>query len=309
MSKFGEILTIPAPAKVNLHLAVKDMRSDGFHNLESIFIALDFGDTLHFKPLEGIKALEITMEDENGKLNLPVEENIVYKAVTLFREKTGLYQGLKIRVEKRIPQGGGMGGGSSDAASTFLALNKLAGYPLSRDALLQIGVSLGSDVPFFVSRVATAWVSGRGELIKPLEAPRCFFVLVNPGVKSDTFEAYQLLDSMRSSKREYMQVIVYKRECGEVDVHEFFSIPPRNWAFYNDFLFVLQERENSVYTNIISQLKERGADFAGLSGAGSTCFGVFTEKEKAEKAAEALAKSWSFVKVARTGDLGLVPSP
>jgi 4-diphosphocytidyl-2-C-methyl-D-erythritol kinase len=292
MFQTGEILTIPAPAKVNLHLAVKNRRPDGFHNIESVFIALDFGDTLSFEPLAGINTLEVTMEDENGILGLPVDENIVYKAVNLFREKTGCNQGLKIRVEKRIPLGGGMGGGSSDAASTFLALNKLAGCPLSGDALLEMGASLGSDVPFFVSGAAAAWVSGRGELIKSLEAPRCYFVLVNPGVKSDTFDAYQLLDLVRNGKREP------ESEDGEAEVHEFSLVPPRDWVFFNDFLPILQERENSAYASVISGLKELGADFAGLSGAGSTCFGVFTEKEKAEKAAEALAKSWPSGKVA-----------
>jgi 4-diphosphocytidyl-2-C-methyl-D-erythritol kinase len=291
MFQSGEILTIPAPAKVNLHLAVKNRRPDGFHNIESVFIALDFGDTLSFEPLSGINALEVTMGDENEILGLPVEENIVYKAVNLFREKTGCNRGLKIRVEKRIPLGGGMGGGSSDAASTLLALNKLAGCPLSGGVLLEMGASLGSDVPFFASGVAAAWVSGRGELIKSLEAPRCYFVLVNPGLKSGTFEAYQLLDSARSGKREPAS------EDGEAKVHEFSSIPPRNWAFFNDFLPILQERENSAYASVISELKEQDADFTGLSGAGSTCFGVFTEKEKAEKAAKTLAKSWPFVKV------------
>jgi 4-diphosphocytidyl-2-C-methyl-D-erythritol kinase len=296
MFQSGEILTIPAPAKVNLHLAVKNRRPDGYHGLESVFVALDFGDTLSFEPLAEINALEVTMEDENGKVNLPLEENIVYKAVNLFREKTGSNQGLKIRVDKHIPLGGGMGGGSSDAASALLALNKLAGCPLSRDALLEMGASLGCDVPFFVSRSVAAWVSGRGELIKPLEPPRCFFVLVNPGVRSDTFEAYQLLDSARSGRREP------EREVGEAEVSDFLTKPPRDWAFYNDFLPVLQTQENSAYASVISGFKEQGADFAGLSGAGSTCFGVFTEKEKAEKAAEALAKSWPFVKVARTRD-------
>jgi 4-diphosphocytidyl-2-C-methyl-D-erythritol kinase len=296
MFQSGEILTIPAPAKVNLHLAVKNRRSDGFHNIESVFIALDFGDTLSFEPLSGINTLEVIMEDENGILGLPVEENIVYKAVNLFREKTGFNQGLKIRVEKRIPLGGGLGGGSSDAASTLLALNKLSGYTLSGDALLEMGASVGSDLPFFISGAAAAWVSGRGELIKPIEAPHCYFVLVNPGIKSDTFEAYQLLDSLRRGKREL------ESEDGETEVHEFYSIPPEGWAFFNDFLPVLQERENFMYANVISVLKEQGADFAGLSGAGSTCFGVFTKKEKAEKAAKTLAKSWPFVKVARVRD-------
>jgi 4-diphosphocytidyl-2-C-methyl-D-erythritol kinase len=260
--------------------------------LESVFVALDFCDTISLKPLQGAKALEITMADEKGELRLPLEENLVYKAVSLFREKTGVFQGLKIRVEKHIPLGGGLGGGSSDAASALLALNTLAGGPLNKAALLETGAALGSDVPFFASGAAAAWVCGRGELIEPLAPPRCYFVLVNPGVQSDTCKAYQLLDLMRSGQRAHES-----GDCGAW-AREFSSMPPRDWAFFNDFLPVLQERENSAYAGVISGLKERGADFAGLSGAGATCFGVFTEKVAAEKAAAALMVAWPFVKVA-----------
>ncbi|MDR2951987.1 MAG: hypothetical protein LBU82_01955, partial [Treponema sp.] len=169
--------------------------------------------------------------------------------------------------------------------------------PLNRDALLKIGASAGSDVPFFISGAAAAWVSGRGELIKPLEAPRCFFVLVNPGIISDTSEAYRLLDLERSGKSEPVQEIAGKKEDCE-DNHEFYSIPPQRWPFFNDFLPILRNLEHSLYSKIISQLTEQGAGFTGLSGTGSTCFGVFLEKENAEKATEALLKTWYFVKIA-----------
>ena len=283
MSKFGEKLTVRAPAKVNLHLAVKDRRPDGFHDLESVFLALDFGDTLHFEPLAGKNALEI------AGMSLPVEKNIIFKAVSLFRDRTGFDQGLRISVEKRIPLGSGMGGGPSDAASTLLALNKLAegAVPvLSRDALLEMAASLGSDVPFFVSGARAAWVTGRGEVIKPVEPPpRCFIVLVNPGFPSETAAAFRLLDDYRSSNSSFLIP------------HSSFSLTgnPETWPFRNDFLPVFEDHEKTVYTEILSQLRELGAGFVGLSGAGSTCFGVFTGKAQAAKAAEALLKWWNFV--------------
>jgi len=278
-------LTVKAPAKLNLHLAVKDRRPDGYHNLESVFLALDFGDTLHFQLVPGQKTTEIVMEGLN--FTLPIEKNIIFKALSLFREKTDLFEGLKIIVEKRIPPGGGLGGGSSDAASTLLALNCLAGFPLKRGSLLEMAASLGSDVPFFIYKTAAARVSGRGECIEPVEAPRCFFVLVNPGFPSDTAVAFRLLDEYRRAQNPHAEAQIARG------------------GFWNDFLPVFKEPEKSVYNEIISRLKELGADFAGLSGAGSTCFGVFKEREGAEKAAAALRGfgKWSFVECVCAGNL------
>jgi 4-diphosphocytidyl-2-C-methyl-D-erythritol kinase len=279
MSETVSRLTVKAPAKLNLYLAVKDRRPDGFHNLESVFLALDFGDTLHFELFPGQKTTDIVMEGLN--FTLPKEKNIIFKALSLFREKTGLCEGLKIRVEKRIPSGGGLGGGSSDAASTLLALNCLAGFPLDRGSLLEMAASLGSDVPFFIYETAAARVRGRGECIEPVEAPRCFFVLVNPGFPSDTAAAFRLLD-------EYRGVNGVTRSETVTD------------TLFNDFLPVFKDPEKSVYNEIISTLKELGAYSANLSGAGSTCFGVFKERDGAEKAAAYLRNfgKWSFVECA-----------
>ena len=275
-------MKIPAPAKINLHLAVLGRRQDGFHNLESVFLALDFGDTLHFRPISGKNTVEIAMEGEQAaNLSLPVEKNIIFRALSLFREKTGFDQGLRITVEKRIPTGGGLGGGSSDAASTLLALNALAGSPLPREALPEMAACLGSDVPFFVHETTAALVTGRGDQIRPLEPPpicRGYFVLVNPGFPSDTAAAFRLLDEHRPDT---------------------WIAPVVPDTFCNDFLRVFPEPEKSVYQNIISQLQELGADFASLSGSGSTCFGAFREKPQAEKAAALLRGKWSFVELTK----------
>jgi 4-diphosphocytidyl-2-C-methyl-D-erythritol kinase len=277
-------MTIIAPAKINLHLAVLDRRPDGFHNLESLFLALDFGDILHFEPFSGEKTSEITMEGTSiSGIELPPEKNIIYKALSLFREKTGFNQSLKIRVEKHIPLGGGMGGGSSDAASTLLALNKIAGSPLNRENLLEMAAALGSDVPFFIYETAAAKISGRGEKIEPVEPPKGFIVLVNPGFPSDTSAAFRLLDEHRvknpTEVSGFVHLINENFYCGD-----------------NDFLPVFEEKEKSVYNGIISQLRELGAHFASLSGSGSTCFGLFREGEQAAFAEKALTGKWSFVK-------------
>jgi len=277
---FSMPLSVAAPAKINLHLAVLDKRPDGFHNLESVFLALDFGDTLSFEQVSGENTAEIVMEGQD--FALPPEKNIIFQALSLFREKTRYSGGLKIRVEKRIPIGGGLGGGSSDAAAALLALNKLAGNPLTRGELLEMGASLGSDVPFFLYDTQAALVTGRGERILPIVAPLMHFLLVNPGFTSSTAAAFNLLD-------EYREIQGITRKVERFDQSAVLLVDnPSQWTFKNDFLPVFKEPELSVYYKIISQLRESGADFAGLSGSGSTCFGVFIERKCAEKAALSL---------------------
>jgi len=283
-------LAVSAPAKVNLHLAVLDKRPDGFHNIESIFLAVDLADTLHFELVKEKNTAEIVME--SGSLPskaleapIPLENNIIFKALSLFRTKTGFTKGLNIKVEKQIPVGGGLGGGSSNAASALLALNELAGSPLSLDLLLEMGASLGSDVPFFLHKAACALVTGRGEKIEALSAPRLFLTLVNPGFTSDTAAAYRLLDK----KREVEKAAPSGATVKNIAFESFES-------FNNDFLQVFEGRERAVYDDIISRLRALGAEYANLSGSGSTCFGIFGEKAQAEHAAEVLRSKWEFSK-------------
>jgi len=288
-------LIVMAPAKVNLHLEVLDRLQSGFHSLESIFLALDFGDILHFELVKCQKTTELAMKGLNFAIP-PIEENIVFHSLRLFREKTGFSKGLNIMVEKRVPAGGGLGGGSSDAAAVLLALNRLAGFPLNQAALLETAAELGSDVPFFIYRTSAARVTGRGETIEPFEAPRLFFVIVNPGFPSDTAAAYRLLDEYRA---EFKMPHAEAQRDGDGIEREIFSDPAR-WTFKNDFLPVFGERERSAYNEIICKLRELGAGFAGLSGSGSTCFGVFTERESAQRAADTLRGMWNFVECCGT---------
>jgi 4-diphosphocytidyl-2-C-methyl-D-erythritol kinase len=294
------VLTIEAPAKINLHLRVMDRRPDGFHDLESIFAALAFGDTLRFEPVPASGSLEIvTAGDFVSQAAIPVEKNIIYRAVSLFRSRTGYTRGLRILVEKRIPLGGGLGGGSSDAASALLALNTLqaaeGGSPPDAASLAGMAASLGSDVPFFLAETGAAWVRGRGERVDPFTAPeKLYFVLVNPGFASETAPAFRLLDEYRAS-------------CGAkpastappaAELIRALAAAPRDWPFTNDFLpvFLRASGDAAAYQEILRQLRDLGADFVGLSGAGSTCFGVFTKQEQAAAAEATLAKTWNFVK-------------
>ncbi|MDR2111086.1 MAG: 4-(cytidine 5'-diphospho)-2-C-methyl-D-erythritol kinase, partial [Spirochaetaceae bacterium] len=141
-----------APGKINLHLRVKGLRADGYHGLESIFLALAWGDTLRVDAAAGPGGCTLfrncfpPLED----LTFPPEQDLAYRAALLFRAKTGFDRALRIELDKRIPLGSGLGGGSSDAAAVLLALDRLAGTGLSTAALGALAETLGSDVPFFL---------------------------------------------------------------------------------------------------------------------------------------------------------------
>jgi 4-diphosphocytidyl-2-C-methyl-D-erythritol kinase len=269
-----------APCKINLHLRVKDKRSDGFHELESIFAALAFGDSLCFE-LTGKEAnwellVNQSGEEESLATEFTGEKNLISKAVAIFRSKTGFCQGVRCKLEKRIPLGAGLGGGSSDAASTLLALNLLSRAQLPWEKLLEMAAILGSDVPFFLTGGA-AWVSGRGEHIEPLPRLKEFVVLlVKPPFQSATNEAFQLLDIHREKNNPSTPTT---SGLGPVELKNAWIGPPQSWPFFNDFLPFLAETE--VYQRIIKNLREAGALFSGLSGSGSCCFGIFENREKA----------------------------
>jgi 4-diphosphocytidyl-2-C-methyl-D-erythritol kinase len=293
---------LDAPCKINLHLRVKGRRPDGYHELESVFLALALGDTLHFELGGAGEADEFTAEDGRGRKGtggfeeIPGPDNIVLKAAALFRAKTGFDRGLRIRLEKRVPLGAGLGGGSSDGAATLAALNGLAeqaGHPglLDGAELGKAAAELGSDVPFFLKVLTAgenaAWVTGRGEHIRPIEGPPdCTVLLANPGFPSNTAEAYRLLD-LRRADGEHGPGSGLSAQ----GLIEALKGPPSRWPYGNDFLeLFLAEKgaQAAAYRSILEGLGSGGADFCGLTGSGSTCFGIFTEKGGAEKAAETL---------------------
>lgn len=167
------MLTLLSPAKLNLFLLVTGRRADGYHTLQTLFQLLDVGDTLHFA--EG-DTLSLT-PDLPG---VPNESNLIMRAARLLQQHTGCARGAAISIEKRLPLGGGIGGGSSNAATTLLALNQLWNLQLSLNELTALGLQLGADVPVFV-RGDTAWAEGVGERLQPIELPpRNYLILVPP---------------------------------------------------------------------------------------------------------------------------------
>ena len=188
---------IPAPAKLNLFLHITGRRADGYHLLQSAFMLIDWCDTLHFEiRRDGL----ISREDLGWAL--PAEDLCV-RAARALQAASGCNQGAHIGILKSVPAQAGMGGGSSDAASTLLALNRLWGLQLPLEKLMDIGLALGADVPFFLSG-GHAWVEGIGEKITPLELPSAQFVVLKPEAGLDT----RLIFSDPDLKRDSLPAII-----------------------------------------------------------------------------------------------------
>lgn len=184
---------VPAPAKLNLFLHITGRRSDGYHLLQSVFMLIDWCDTLHFEHRAGGA---ITREDLGAPLP---PDDLITRAARALQQATGHPCGAHIAVHKRIPAQAGMGGGSSDAASTLLALNRLWGLGLARHELAAIGLKLGADVPFFLAG-QHAWVQGIGEQIEPIALPAAHFLVAKPSQGIDTATIFRDTLLQRANK-------------------------------------------------------------------------------------------------------------
>ncbi len=183
----------PAPAKLNLFLHVTGRRTDGYHDLQTLFQLIDLVDDIHIQlRSDGV------IERPLGPDGVAPEADLVVKAARALQAATATSLGATLSVTKRIPMGGGLGGGSSDAATVLVALNQMWKCGLNENDLAAIGVKLGADVPVFV-RGRTAWAEGRGERLTPLELPQTWFALVHPQVHVPTATVFQAPELTRNS--------------------------------------------------------------------------------------------------------------
>lgn len=185
--------TYPAPAKLNLFLHVTGRRDDGYHLLQSVFRFIDFGDSLSFK-LRTDQRILLTQT----LAGVPAERDLCYRAAHLLQTTAGIRQGVEITLEKRLPLGGGLGGGSSDAATTLIALNRLWGAGLSRNALMQLGLQLGADVPVFIFG-DNAWAEGIGEVLTPIVLDPAWYVVLIPPVSVPTATIFSAPELTRNT--------------------------------------------------------------------------------------------------------------
>lgn len=187
-------LTLPAPAKLNLFLHITGRRADGYHLLQSVFQFLDHGDVLHFlRRDDGVITLRPALP------GVPEDQNLIVRAARALQTASGCRLGADITLDKRLPMGGGIGGGSSDAATTLLGLNRLWGLDLSADRLAALGLQLGADVPVFV-RGHAAWAEGVGEQLRPLtQLPEPWYLVLVPDSHVATAEVFRHPELTRDS--------------------------------------------------------------------------------------------------------------
>lgn len=183
-----------APAKLNLFLHITGRRADGYHLLQTVFQFLDYGDRLHFDVREDGVVHRVT-----DIADIEADDDLTVRAARLLQKSTNCRFGVDIVLDKRLPMGGGLGGGSSDAATTLVALNQLWGTQLSQQALMALGLMLGADVPVFINGVA-AWAEGVGEQLVPLALPEPWYVVIIPPCHVSTAEIFNLEDLTRNNE-------------------------------------------------------------------------------------------------------------
>ncbi len=254
----------PAPAKINLMLRITGQREDGYHLLQTVFQLIDWCDYLTFHPLNDAQVKLLSPIPD-----VPEETDLTVRAAKLLQQATGSQQGVLIALEKNLPMGGGLGGGSSDAATTLLVLNQLWKLGLSVKELMKLGLQLGADVPVFVFGHA-AWAEGVGEKLKKIETQEKWLLIIKPECHVDTKAIFSVKDLTRNSK--------------SITMADFIS-----GQHQNDCLDVVRELHQPVADALVDL-----AVFseARLTGTGACVFAQFDSEVLAQKAFESLQGKW-----------------
>lgn len=288
-----------APAKVNLRLDVFEREDTGFHRIETVFQALDLADRIVISLVDGGGVVLELSGVSDGALGNP-ERNLAVRAARAFgsalRAADRRLPGVRIMLDKVIPHGAGLGGGSSDAAAVLRGLNELCGHPISSAELVRLGADLGSDVPFFVSQVARAQGWGRGDRIVPLDPlPPRPVLLVVPHEPIATDWAYGVLVAHRARRG----VPDGSRPQPAIEA----SWPEIESSVWNDFEEALFPHRPEL-AEMKASLEEAGARPALLSGSGCAVFGVFDSEERVVTAQAALGGLAMEARVLRTRTRG-----
>ncbi len=255
----------PAPAKLNLFLHITGRRDDGYHLLQTVFQFLDFGDRLRFQLRNDGRVQRL-----NTLPGVAPEQDLVVRAARLLQESCEQARGVDIEVDKRLPLGGGLGGGSSDAATTLVALNQLWGCGLDQAALAQLGLSLGADVPVFIQGQA-AWAEGVGEQLTPVDLPEPWFVVLCPPITVSTAEVFSAPQ--------------LRRDCPPITIRDFLA----GGVVHN----VCEPLVRARYPEVDAALRDLDTFApARMTGTGACVFAAFADESAAHQAYEVLAGKW-----------------
>ena len=264
-------LHIKAPAKINRFLHIVGQRKDGYHLLQSVFQLIDLHDDIYLTA-----SADGLVHRPTGASNVPPEEDLVVRAAKLLQEYTHTNQGCTIQVEKRIPMGAGLGGGSSDAAATLWGLNELWNLQLSRQELMQLGVKLGADVPFFLFG-ENAFVEGIGELLQAVSLPKSCFLLIYPKVHIPTVDVFKDPNLTRNHPT--------------VTISDFIDSPNLEQFGNNDCEEVVIQKYQEVAA-VLNWLRQQAPQSSPrMSGSGSSVF-VALETDLANHLLSQLPNQW-----------------
>lgn len=253
----------PAPAKLNLFLHVVGRRADGYHLLQTVFCFIDRADTLHFAPRADGQVRLLTPLP-----GVPADSDLTVRAARLLQQESGCRQGVDIRLDKHLPMGGGLGGGSSDAATVLLALNHLWQLHLPRQRLQEIGLSLGADVPIFIYG-RTAFAEGVGEEFQPVATPPAWYVVIEPGVEVPTAAIFSAPELKRDSAP--TTVAAWQSDFGG-----------------NDLQDVACQRFPAVAAALAKLAALNNASAPRMTGSGACVFAAFASRKAAEEALQQL---------------------
>lgn len=286
-------LQLLAPAKVNLHLRVLARESSGYHQLETLFTMLELADAVAVEIMPGESS--ITLQEE-GASPCPPRENLAFRAALAFQRHTGISEGVRIRLRKVLPTGGGLGGGSSDAAAVLRLLNRLFNDPVPRWELAELGGELGSDVPFFLSPSPLALAWGRGNRILPLRPlPPAPVVLALPPLAVSTPKAFQALALQREGIHPDGATLLERNFPGGWD-----GVARRA---VNDLESPVLSG-NPELAPILEALRRSQPRLALLAGSGSSLFAIYRSEAEAEEVARSMKEGFPEVRwvVTRTLD-------
>ncbi|NKB36219.1 MAG: 4-(cytidine 5'-diphospho)-2-C-methyl-D-erythritol kinase [Gammaproteobacteria bacterium] len=254
----------PAPAKLNLFLHITGRRADGYHELQTAFQFLDYSDALQFRPRSDKK---ITRQANYE--NVAEEADIIIRAASLLREHSKIPFGVDIHINKRLPMGGGLGGGSSNAATTLVALNCIFELGLKQNELSDLGLQLGADVPVFVGAQA-AWAEGVGEQLTPISPAEDWFLVVVPDSPVSTAEIFGAADLTRNT--------------AAITIRDFLA-----GAGHNDCENVVRQHYPEV-REVLDWLSRKYE--TRMTGTGACVFARFDSEDKAGEAAKGLPQDW-----------------
>lgn len=283
-------ISLDTRAKINLTLDIVNKRVDGYHNVSMVMQSITLCDTLHFEVI-----------DKNIRINcdncyLPTDgRNIVYKAASLLQRRYKVELGVEVSIEKKIPFAAGLAGGSSNAAGTITALNKLWNLNLGKKEMLEVGAAIGADVPFCMTE-GTALAEGIGEKLTQInDLPEFYIVLVKPDIRISTPWAYSLIDAQNISLRPDNLGMIEAISQGNKAL---ISSKLRN--VFEDVIF-------SKYPELLhakTKIKNLGSMGELMSGSGPTVYGLFDLEEQAVKASEVLSKEYKEVFVVKSYNEG-----